>query len=163
MKTVHQIEQLLEKYFEGKTSIAEEKALKSYFQRSTIAPHLEVYRDLFNYFDTSKQVGYTPKSENTAKIVNITNTRRRNYKWWWQVAAVLAIGISVWLLIPQTYQSNSIADSQVEWSDYEEENPELAYEETLKALELLSEALGGSEKKVVQEMDNFAALKHALE
>jgi hypothetical protein len=161
MKTTQDIEQLLEKYFEGETSVAEEKALKTYFQQPTIAPHLEVYRELFGYFQVAQQIEYKPA---TAKVVTMNTARQgRHYKWWWQVAAVLAIGIALWCLIPQTYSSNAAVAVTIEWEAYETTDTEAAYEETLKALELLSEALGGGKQKVVKEMDNFAALKHALE
>ena len=56
------IEQLLAKYFEGTTTIAEEKQLKSYFSSDTIAPHLEQYKTLFGYFETEKQMNLNRKS-----------------------------------------------------------------------------------------------------
>ena len=37
----HTIEKLVEKYFSGETSIAEEKQLKDYFSSPDVAPHLE--------------------------------------------------------------------------------------------------------------------------
>lgn len=42
------IEELLEKYFEGATSCAEEQQLKDYFsQEKEIPSHLQAYRDMF--------------------------------------------------------------------------------------------------------------------
>ena len=38
------IEKLVEKYFEGETSIAEEKELKTYFSSTDVAQHLEQYK-----------------------------------------------------------------------------------------------------------------------
>ena len=49
------IENLLEKYFEGETSIAEEKELKVYFSSGDVAQHLEQYKAIFGYFSEAKE------------------------------------------------------------------------------------------------------------
>ena len=49
------VEQLLEKYFQGETTIAEEKQLKAYFSSNDVAPHLAKYQALFGYFETQKE------------------------------------------------------------------------------------------------------------
>jgi hypothetical protein len=41
------IDYLVEKYFQGETSIAEEKELRTYFSSSDVAQHLEQYRPIF--------------------------------------------------------------------------------------------------------------------
>ena len=38
---LYKIEELIEKYFQGETSIAEEKELTNYFSSSNVAQHLE--------------------------------------------------------------------------------------------------------------------------
>src|SRR5690554_3912616 len=55
------VEILLEKYFEGTTSIAEEKQLKAYCSSQDVAPHLEHYRNLFGYFKTEKEIEFDKK------------------------------------------------------------------------------------------------------
>ncbi len=45
------IEILLEKYFEGETSSAEERALREYFTSGKVAEHLRVHAPLFLYFE----------------------------------------------------------------------------------------------------------------
>jgi hypothetical protein len=45
-------EELLEKYFDGRTTCEEEKKLRDFFSRSKLVPeHLKVYRPLFVYLD----------------------------------------------------------------------------------------------------------------
>lgn len=43
------IEQLLEKYFDGETSLEEEALLRNYFQNRDIPEHLQSYRDQFGF------------------------------------------------------------------------------------------------------------------
>jgi hypothetical protein len=49
------IEQLLEKYFEGETSLEEEKMLRNYFATEDIPDHLTSYRDQFRYIKELSQ------------------------------------------------------------------------------------------------------------
>jgi hypothetical protein len=42
--------ELIEKYFRGETSLAEEKDLKQYFSTGNVSPELEIYRNLFSEF-----------------------------------------------------------------------------------------------------------------
>ena len=54
----NKMEALLEKYFEGETSIAEENELKNYFFSSNVAPNLEQYKPLFGYFAEAKKENF---------------------------------------------------------------------------------------------------------
>ena len=47
------IESLLEKYFEAKTTITEEKILKDYFSKEEVPVHLQEHKDMFNFFSDS--------------------------------------------------------------------------------------------------------------
>lgn len=44
------IEKLLERYYEGETSLAEEKQLRQFFQQDSIPAHLETHAEQFRYF-----------------------------------------------------------------------------------------------------------------
>ena len=52
--TTREIEALLECYFEGSTSLAEEKLLHEFFQTSEIPVHLLKYKDIFNFYDEAR-------------------------------------------------------------------------------------------------------------
>ena len=45
------IEELLERYFEGETSAAEEKQIRAFFASGEVPEHLAAYAPLFAYFD----------------------------------------------------------------------------------------------------------------
>ena len=53
---MNKIENLLEKYFEGKTSLKEEKLLRKYFLRDDIPEHLRVYKPIFGFFSEEHQL-----------------------------------------------------------------------------------------------------------
>lgn len=119
------IEILIEKYFEGETSIVEEKELKAYFSSSDVAQHLEQYKPVFGYFSQAKQ------EEFTASIPLKSGKKQKRLAWLSVAASVLVmLGIGFF-----AYQNTS---------DPNQENlgviddPEIAFKETQKALALIS-------------------------
>lgn len=45
------IEELLNKYFEGETSCREERELRRFFARDNVPEHLQMYRPMFAFFE----------------------------------------------------------------------------------------------------------------
>ena len=48
---LNSIEKLLEKYDNCETSLIEEQKLKAYFAQEDVAPHLESYKVMFQYYN----------------------------------------------------------------------------------------------------------------
>ena len=113
------IEKLLEKYFNAETTIAEEKDLKLYFSSPDVAPHLEQYKPMFGYF--SKQ-----EEQKFDKALPLKT--KKHYARWISVAAsvVLLSGLLTFYNVQQ----------QEELGTYDD--PEVAFRETQKALNMLS-------------------------
>jgi uncharacterized protein HemX len=122
---LHKIETLLEKYFDGQTSITDEKQLTNYFLSSDVAQHLEQYKPLFNYFSQAKQ--QTLEREIPLK------TKTRNLAWL-SIAASVAVLLGVGSFL---YFNNREAKLDQDLGTYD--NPEIAFQETQKALQLLSQ------------------------
>ncbi|HLF53446.1 hypothetical protein [Flavobacterium sp.] len=118
------IEILLEKYFQGETSIAEENELKDYFSSSDVAQHLEQYQSLFGYFSQAKEQKFKQEIPLQSKKRNVA---------WLSIAAsvVVLLGIGTF-----TYLNYNNAEKQ-DLGSYDD--PEVALRETQKALALLSE------------------------
>merc|ERR1711939_773260 len=76
----------LEKYFEATATVGEERTLREYFSQDEVAPHLEQYKPMFNYFSMAKEEKYTKQ---------VPLKPRVNYYKWLSVAAavVLTFGI----------------------------------------------------------------------
>lgn len=120
----NKMETLLEKYFEGETSIAEDNELKNYFFSSSVAPHLEQYKPLFGYFTEAgkenfeKDIPLIPKKKKTA---------------WLSIAASIAVLLGAGTYV--YFNTNEVKENN-ELGTYE--NPKEALEATQKALAMLS-------------------------
>ncbi|MBZ4037706.1 hypothetical protein K6T82_23300 [Flavobacterium sp. 17A] len=125
---LNKIEDLLEKYFEGETSIAEENQLKEYFSSPNVAQHLEQYKPIFGYFSLAKE------QKSTYEIP--LQTKKRNVAWLSIAAsAVILLGIGTYFFVSENKDTAAVA-SQTELGTYDD--PEEALKATQKALALLS-------------------------
>ncbi len=129
---LYKVEALLEKYFDGETSIAEEKQLQDYFSTQQVAPHLEKYTALFNHFAVAKEQQF----EQEIPVLQIQKDESRNQKRnlsWISIAAsvVVLMGIGTYVF----YNSEPVNNSK-DLGTYDD--PEVAFKETQKALSLLS-------------------------
>lgn len=136
----NRIEILIEKYFEGETSTAEEQELINYFTSSGIDPNLEQYQSLFGYFAQEKA--------QNCKSEILLQSKNRNITW-------LSIAASVVVLLgigTATYLNYNKSEQQ-DLGSYDK--PEVALKETQKALALLSENVNVGIKTVqyVQEYE----------
>ena len=97
---LHNIEKLLEKYFEANTTVGEEDILRDYFDKDHVAPHLQQYASLFNYFKEAKEERYTKK---------VALKPRINYLKWVSAAAI-AIFMVGFYFYQQTQEPVTLAD-----------------------------------------------------
>jgi len=121
---LNNIEELLEKYENGETTLNEEAQLKHYFSQETVAPHLEMYKPMFAYFLVNQQEQFT-------KDVPLKTKKKFNYKWI-SVAAVAVLMLGVYF-------------SKISIKNQCEENlvgtycePEEAFKEVSKQLAMIS-------------------------
>ena len=119
---LNRIETILEKYFQGETSISEEKELKNYFSSSEVAQHLEQYKPLFGYFSKAKEQDFKQTIPLQAKKRNVA---------WLSIAAsvVVLLGISTFTYLHQPQEPNGLGTY---------DSPDAAFEATQKALSMLS-------------------------
>lgn len=127
------IENLLKKYEEGTTSLQEEAKIKKYFTSKNVAPHLEEYGLLFNYFSMAKNAVYQKEISLSHK-----KSKPKNYKG-------LSIAASVLVLF-------SVFLGQQEFKEYQERKKvEKIYKNVTKGFSLLSSNL----KKGTKAIDQF--------
>ncbi|WP_298224433.1 hypothetical protein [Flavobacterium sp.] len=122
---LYKIETLLEKYFEGETTIAEENELKRYFSSETVAPHLQQYQALFGYYATEK-------SQNFERELPLQQSKKSQIKWISIAASIVVLlGVGIY-----AFNNLSAEKSNEELGTYDD--PEEAFRETQKALAMLS-------------------------
>lgn len=139
------IEQLLEKYFEGETTTAEEIQLKQYFSTEQVAAHLEHYKPLFGYFAAEKEEQFKPTlSLKTKKRLTVARI---------SLAASVVFLIGTFTIL--NYKPTP--SPQVTHSELGSfKTPEEAFEETQKVLALLSEKvnIGMESVNYIHEYEN---------
>lgn len=146
------INKLIDKYFEGETSLEEEAIIQAYFIKGEIADDLKMYAPLFGYFEEEKQTTLSndfdtklfQELENRGKVVPMRNTRMY----------VLRIAAAVVLLIGAffTIQNLQPQEQEIVWEEYEPETPEEAYEVTKEALQLLASKLSKGTKQATSQV-----------
>jgi len=128
------VEQLLEKYFQGETTIAEEKQLKAYFSSNDVAPHLAKYQSLFGYFETQKGTQFEqklplqPRKQSTVKWIGIA------------ASFVVLFGLATFYFYPSEPKHEDLGTY---------DNPEEAFAATHKALLMVSEQVNVGMESVV--------------
>jgi hypothetical protein len=124
---LNRIENIIEKYFQGETSIAEEKELKEYFSSPDVAQHLEQYKPMFGYFSQVKE------QKSTQEIP--LQSKKRNVAWLSIAASVVVLlGIGTFMYVIEKNTPPVVAQSELGTYD----NPEEALAATQKALAMLS-------------------------
>ena len=128
------VEQLLEKYFQGETTIAEEKQLKAYFSSNDVAPHLAKYQSLFGYFEKQKETQFEQK-------LPLQPRKQNNVKWIGIAASfVVLFGLATFYYYPSEPKQEDLGTY---------DNPEEAFIATQKALQMVSEQVNIGMESVV--------------
>lgn len=118
------VKQLLEAYFDGNTSLSEEKMLQDYFNNKTVADDLVQYKPIFAGLKAAR-------AEKSSKVFVLPETKSKTIKsWWYGVAAMFVVAFGV----------GSFFFSQPQYSQ-EEKEALAAFEKSKQAMLLLSENL----------------------
>ncbi len=163
------IKQLLDRYFEGNSSLKEEQQLRRYFTEGPVAPELIAYQAIFQVLQAEQEIKLpsdfesnfmklieTPESETKIRSIAL----RRPIRLWISRAAaiiILVLGLA-WVLQPLNEPTET---ASIDWSQYEPEDPEEAIEYYKQAMLKLGAALNngastaGTNIKHVEEMGQF--------
>jgi len=114
------IEALIDLYFEGETTLEQERVLQNYFSGSAVAPQLEMYRAMFNGFEGARK-------EHLQKELILPQKKLQIKPMWYSIAAVLVVALTVAGFL---FNQPSIST--------EEKEAIAAFKETKKALDLFS-------------------------
>ena len=106
-----QIQQLIDKYMNGQTTVDEEQLIARYFRSATDVPDsLKPYRDMFAYFDEGMPLGALPEFDGSSGQAdthvapddnNVVAPRRRSLRMaaWWSGAVAVAAAVALLLIM----------------------------------------------------------------
>jgi hypothetical protein len=142
MDSRNQIGDLLERYWKCETSLEEEQALRNYFLGNAIPSDMQEAAQLFRFFEAEKQKNL---GENFEPIVTKELQRRRGGKiislvTFTQVARIAA-GVLV-LVVATFFIRQEIRKSYPQEVQDTYTDPQLAFEETKKALLMIGNTFG---------------------
>lgn len=130
---------LLTKYWQAETTLEEEQWLREFFRNETCTGELGDAKALFQYFETQQS--------RTMKEVPLMNPmKRRKPSPWIFNSMRIAAGIAVLCLAIWFIRGEVRSTTPPELVDTYD-NPELAFEETKKALLMISRSFGEAEKE----------------
>ena len=153
------IEKLLDRYFEGKSSLDEEATLRRYFRREAVPEALRPYRQLFRHFDLESSIELDDDFERQL-LAQLENPAAGRYRRLWprlsRIAAVLLLTLGIWWLFPPRQAPQQQAS--IDWSKYEPQTPEEAYRITRNALLKTSGELNIGAATAAKEMEKVKDL-----
>ncbi|MCP9200127.1 hypothetical protein MKO06_09420 [Gramella sp. GC03-9] len=121
----NKIEKLLERYDEGRTSVAEENLLREYFLKNEVPPHLSSYKLIFRY--TSEQ-----KDERLETQTKMGSSSRKIA--WSSIAAIFIVAVGLYFFNESSQDLNQNDISSVS-------DEEMAIQKTKETLNMVSQLM----------------------
>jgi uncharacterized protein (DUF2126 family) len=178
MKNYQHIEYLLDKYWEGETSLDEEKILETFFDSGNIPAEFQAFQSIFQAkndihtqnlsadFDGNLLAileNKTIEKEET-KIVYLQNPQAAELqKWRWMagIAASIALILAVYIVMPKTTETVEIAKTEL--TKEERKEALKAYEQTKMALMFVSAKMNHGTQTAVKGLNKVKNLKQVIE
>ncbi len=131
------IERLLDTYFEGNTTLAEEATLRDYFTGREVAEHLAPYAPMFKGFVQAQQ-------EESTSEVKLPQSGFKVKSWWYSIAATILVAVTVGSIV---FSNRGLSQ--------EEQEAIAALKQTKEAMMLLSSNLNKGTENVAY-LNEFA-------
>jgi hypothetical protein len=139
------INDLLEKYWNCETTVEEEKQLREYFRGPVIPESLADTAVLFRYFEERRKKNLTDITFDSQVIRKISKPRGQVTTIFYNsmriAAGIVVLVLAVWLVRLEVRNSpgTDIADTY--------DDPKMAFEETKKALMMISKSFSTAEEQ----------------
>lgn len=161
---VDKVEKILEAFYEGNTSIEEEKALLHYFRTADVPEHLLAEKEMFLQIATNNPEVPKELEKKLSKLIDtweqevlrIKPVRKINWKWIGGIAASILLAFSIW-----TYTDYDKSETQNLQADTYTD-PDDALKETQKALALVSKNLNKGISQLESANNQLKKVDHIL-
>lgn len=151
------IEQLIDRYFDGETSLQEEQILRSFFSQNEVPAELAPYKDLFRYEQVAAKEGLGDdfdvrmmeilEQQPVVKARRVSLTAR--LKPFFRAAAVVAVILTVGNAAQHSFTAPATEDYNYDGYTDTYTDPTAAYQQVSSALEMVSEGISkGQEQKL---------------
>lgn len=162
------LEQLLAKYWECETSLEEEKQLRDFFSSAEVPKEFKSVAELFRHFesnDKTTELGndFDEKLFNKIKSQDTAKPKGKVIRWisdFAKVAAVLVILVTAGYYLNEQYNNAKDEPYMAEAIDTFED-PKVAFEETKKALLMISKNFKKG-KKEASKLGEFNSAKEKI-
>jgi len=137
---------LIEKYWKGETSIAEEQSLKTYFNSSKVSEELSQYAPIFQYLGQtqketlSRTIPEMIKKDRVEEKRLIVKSKLTVVR---RIAAAILVLVSISFVYSHFNQPTKADRLAAYWTEKEIKDPKLAYKKTKAALLMVSKKLNG--------------------
>lgn len=139
------IDELIQKYWRCETSLEEEQELHAFFSGSKVPDHLKESALLFKYFSAQRNKNLTDVTFDKQLMKKIRPPQRRTttllYNSMRIAAGILVLIAAIWLVRMEVRESTptQVADTY--------DDPKMAFEETKKALMMISRSFSAAEQQ----------------
>jgi hypothetical protein len=139
------IDSLLQKYWNAETSLEEEQQLREFFAREPVPENLKETASLFRYFEQQKRLGVDDlafdrelkkKLKPAGKVINFSFVQIA------RIAAGLLVVVAATFFIREEIKKAYPDEPEDTYSD-----PKVAFEETKKALMMISKSFNKAQKE----------------
>lgn len=131
------MDELLKKYWDGESSLEEEKFIRTYFRGKDVHPSHEQYRALFSFFEEEASQSYPVGTERQKR-------KKIHARPFLRIAAAIIVLMAVGTLI----YTNIQREPKNTWANYEVQDAEEAREKAVEALAFVSSKLNKGESNV---------------
>lgn len=144
----NKIKELVKKYWDCETSLEEEQQLRNYFRGNEIPESLRETASLFRYFDGQKKKSVAPQFESTVvkELKNLKSPEKGKVIRFVRNTLRIAAGVAVLLASIYFVRQEIRKDNPIAVEDTYDD-PHKAFEETKKALLMISKGFGTAEQQ----------------
>ncbi len=152
------IENLLDKYFEGETTLREEARLREFFLREDVPSALQPYQPLFRHFSEERETRLDDSFDEKllAQLEEKPEAKTVSLRFWaLRIAAAVILGLGLWWAYFPAPQDEPQQAAAIDWSKYEVTDPKDAFKLTSTALLKASSELNRGASTAAHEMNNL--------
>lgn len=142
----NRLEELLARYWNAETTEEEEQQLRHYFLNSDVPANLKETANLFRYYESQRKNTLQDAAFDHLLMANINTTKRSNIRKLVFNTMRIAAGIAV-LVVAVWFVRNEVRKTTPEEIVDTYDDPKLAFEETKKALLMISKSFGKAKEQ----------------